>query len=355
VSVDPEAQRASGVAVLVQPAPGGRLSGGFLYNRYMADHGLWTLVDASAEKLADVVGHLSPSVGGQLLLADSIWLTGRDSAFFLAARERGWRLGTVLHSLPSLIGATESGLRSPGTPSAAELRLLANMDLVVLVGPHFRQLVESLGTPSVVCSPGISDEFRATPRTRRGRCKLLSLGTQSPRKGYLDVATVLCRLDPSTYHWTIVGNADVDTAYSSRLRAAVTELPVTLAGQRQPHDVAQLLKEADVFLMPSYDENHPLVVLEAIAASVPTIAYDAGAVQQMIEPPKRGLVVSIGNLEQLERGLRQLIGDEAIRRAMAERCFQHQNQLPTWQEAARVGRTALHSTLGKRERPTAAV
>jgi glycosyltransferase involved in cell wall biosynthesis len=329
--------------LLIQPAAGGRLSGGYLYNQRMAEHGAWQLQDVTGDALSHTLSALPVAKPGALLLADSIWLTEQHVPAFLGARSKGWQLGVVLHSFPSLIAQTEAGLAPSPQPTAAELEALALFDWVVLVGPHYRAWLEPLGIRTLLCSPGVADTFRAPPRDRVGPCRLVSLATQSPRKGLLDAAQALAQLSPGCdYTWTVAGSAAVDPGYAEQLRHATRELNVHLLGQQPPDVTAKLLVQADVLLMPSYDENHPLVLLEAMAASVPSIAYAAGAAHTLLEPPERGLVVPIGDVTGFAACLRRLLTDEELRRSMAQACFEwQQRQLPTWAVAGQQARDAL--------------
>jgi glycosyltransferase involved in cell wall biosynthesis len=57
---------------------------------------------------------------------------------------------------------------------------------------------------------------------------------------------------------------------------------VTFMGQRS--DVATLLEQMDVFVLPSLWEGLPTVVLECMAAGVPVIASDIPGTRELISP-----------------------------------------------------------------------
>jgi glycosyltransferase involved in cell wall biosynthesis len=83
---------------------------------------------------------------------------------------------------------------------------------------------------------------------------------------------------------------------------------------------------ADVFLSCSIGENQPLVILETMACGVPTVAYAAGGVPEIIADGVSGFLVAVGNAADLERALRRaLVPDaahslgEAARRRAVER------------------------------------
>jgi glycosyltransferase involved in cell wall biosynthesis len=74
-------------------------------------------------------------------------------------------------------------------------------------------------------------------------------------------------------------------------------------------------QSADVFVFPSLAEGGVYVIYEALAAGLPCIvsANAGSAVREGIE----GFVVPVGDIEALAARLRQLAGDEALRRRMA--------------------------------------
>lgn len=322
---------------LVQPPARGRISGGFLYNARMAEGGAWELVDAEADALPALLRDL----GGDAILMDSIWLTPEHAPQFLAARERGTRLGLMLHSFPSMIAATESGQSPPSEPTVFERDVVDRLDGVVVPGGHYLTMLDGTRAPLVVAEPGIDDVWRAPPRRPSGPCRLVSVGAVTPRKGFLDVARVLQRRSDRNYSWSIAGSLEVDPAYAALAREQAAGLPVTWCGQLSPTETRALVQESDVLVMPSYDENQPLVLLEALAASVPAVAYAAGATRDMIEHGREGFVTEIGDEDGLGRYMERLLADAELRSRMAAACWERQRTLRSWASAATHARASL--------------
>jgi len=318
--------------VLVQPDAGGRISGGYLYNARMAAHGAWDLLDVQIESLAarlDQVGH-------DLVLADSIWLTEEHIAPFLRLAARGTSVGVMLHSFPSMIAAAESGRGVRSDPTAFELEALEQLGIAVVPGRHYADMLAARAVEVLVFPPGIDDEWRAAPRRRGDRCALVSVGAVTPRKGFLDVIQVLEeRSRRDDYQWTVVGSLAIDVEYARAVRERAQPLgTVILAGQRSPSETRTIVQQADVLVMSSYDENQPLVLLEAMAASVPSVAYAAGAAAHILADGETGWVSPIGDRNGLGARLERLIADEAERYRMAQSCWKLQRSIPSWAAAA---------------------
>ena len=56
-------------------------------------------------------------------------------------------------------------------------------------------------------------------------------------------------------------------------------------------DAYKYLKAFDVFVLPSVKEGFPWTVIEAMAAGVPSVATNVGAVVEIIENNKSGILV----------------------------------------------------------------
>src|SRR5262249_52277470 len=86
--------------VLLQPEAGGRLSGGYLYNRRMAEHSPASrplaLTSISADGAAAAMAGLGLGAG-DLVLADSLFLLPDRLGPFLALQHRRVRVGMLIH------------------------------------------------------------------------------------------------------------------------------------------------------------------------------------------------------------------------------------------------------------------
>ena len=71
-------------------------------------------------------------------------------------------------------------------------------------------------------------------------------------------------------------------------------------------DMASFLDTADIVLCPFQDEGFGLVALEAMARKKPVIAADSGALPEIVEDGKTGLLYPVGNFVALVEKIRQL-------------------------------------------------
>jgi glycosyltransferase involved in cell wall biosynthesis len=79
---------------------------------------------------------------------------------------------------------------------------------------------------------------------------------------------------------------------------------------------AELLQMGAVMAVPSPDEGHPLVVLEALAAGMPVIAAPVGALPETIEDGREGYLVQPERSDELAERICRLLADESLRSRM---------------------------------------
>jgi glycosyltransferase involved in cell wall biosynthesis len=73
-------------------------------------------------------------------------------------------------------------------------------------------------------------------------------------------------------------------------------------------------RAADVLAISSTSEGSPNVLLEALAAGVPTVATAVGGVPEMIEDKKSALLVPPGDPGAMAQALQKLFMDASLRK-----------------------------------------
>jgi glycosyltransferase involved in cell wall biosynthesis len=81
----------------------------------------------------------------------------------------------------------------------------------------------------------------------------------------------------------------------------------------------KILDEAHIMAYTSIKDIFPLVILEAMKSGLPIIASDIGAISEIIEDQKSGLLFEAGNRIQLKEKLELLISDHDLRRTYGEK------------------------------------
>lgn len=102
---------------------------------------------------------------------------------------------------------------------------------------------------------------------------------------------------------------------------------VTLTGWVDPAEVDALLGKADILVLPSFDENLPMSVIEGMGHGLAVVATPVGAVADIIKHDETGLLVQTGDVEGLAEAIGRLIGDPAMRKRLGvtARAFHRDN------------------------------
>jgi glycosyltransferase involved in cell wall biosynthesis len=112
----------------------------------------------------------------------------------------------------------------------------------------------------------------------------------------------------------MVGEGPDRPRLAAEIRRLGLERSVVLAGDRS--DVADMLAQADVFVLSSTSEGLPLSILEAMAAALPVVASAVGGVPEAVEDGETGLLVPPRDPVRLAAALERLLVDPELRRRL---------------------------------------
>jgi glycosyltransferase involved in cell wall biosynthesis len=93
---------------------------------------------------------------------------------------------------------------------------------------------------------------------------------------------------------------------------------VEFPGRRFGQAIIDAYHNADIFLLPSYQEGFPLTILEAMAAGLPVISTPVGAIPEVIENGVNGFLIPPRDSQALAEKINLLIEHRELREKMAE-------------------------------------
>jgi glycosyltransferase involved in cell wall biosynthesis len=191
----------------------------------------------------------------------------------------------------------------------------------------------------------------ANGRAVREPPNVLYLGHVIPTKGMRELMEAWRQLRPQGWRLRLAGLGSA--AYRKELLGIVgAEAGVEFLGDL-PHEAAwRLMQAADIFVLPTYTEGFPNVILEAMAAGKAIISTRVGAIPEMLDADENepcGLLIAPRDVGALVAALRDLMAAPQWRevlgrraRAKLERSYTtdavHSRLLAIWRDAA--GRSA---------------
>lgn len=183
--------------------------------------------------------------------------------------------------------------------------------------------------------------------------RLLFVGRLAAVKGVpvLLRALVEARKHRSSLHLTLVGDGPERKELEADARALGLEGAVTFAGYRSQAEVAEVLRDTDLLVLPSFAEGVPVVLMEAMAARVPVVATLVGGVSELVREGESGRLVPPGNAEILASAILDVLAEPEARRRMGENGRRKvAEEFDARQEAKRLG-VLIASSLGLGSKP----
>ena len=117
-------------------------------------------------------------------------------------------------------------------------------------------------------------------------------------------------------HFVWVGAGPLETASLALTKSLGLEDFFHFAGHRS--NVPEILKTFDCFVLSSRWEGFPLVVLEAMAASLPVVATRVMGVTEEVRDQETGFLVSIGDTEALADAIEKVVHDPGLARRLGQ-------------------------------------
>jgi glycosyltransferase involved in cell wall biosynthesis len=184
-----------------------------------------------------------------------------------------------------------------------------------------------------------TDLFVPPERWRPGpSLRLVSVGSLVPIKGHrhLIAAVAALRRQGAQLTLEVIGDGPLrDDLERASAELGVDDV-VTFAGRLDKAAVAEALRRADVFVLPSLWENLPCALLEAMAVGLPAVASRVGGVAEVVGPGE-AILVERDSTDDLARGLSAMIEsvaafDRAALRRKAVASFSHEVVARQWAE-----------------------
>jgi len=130
------------------------------------------------------------------------------------------------------------------------------------------------------------------------KINLLAVGKLHKIKGYDKLIRAIKHLNDKKYHLTILGEGSEEESLKSLSKELDVDNQISFLGfQKNPYTY---MKQADLFILSSWYEGFPNVVLEANTCGTPVVAFECpGGISEIIENGLNGFLVENGNFELL--------------------------------------------------------
>ncbi|MGC5698735.1 glycosyltransferase family 4 protein [Pseudomonas sp. NFXW11] len=171
------------------------------------------------------------------------------------------------------------------------------------------------------------------------------VGRLSAEKGpdlFLDALLELCQQRPELKA-VLLGEGEQNQALRQRIEAAGLASRILLPGYQR--DMQPWLKRLNVLVLSSRTEGTPMILLEAMQAGTPVVAFAVGGIPDVLQHRHNGLLAKPEDSAELQQQIACLLDDPALAEALAAAARvtqRQQHHLPTlarqWDELYRMAR-----------------
>lgn len=213
-------------------------------------------------------------------------------------------------------------------------------DFITVNSNYLKQKLLELDCPEeriVVIPMGIDLDFfnnEYLSNNKDNNIRLLSVGRLIELKGHeYAIKAVECLLSKGyNVEYYIVGNGELYEDLNNLIKQLGLDKEIKILGYKSQSEVCNLLKETDVFLMPSTKdktgraEAQGQVTAEAQAMGVPVVAFNSGGINETIIDKETGVLVEDKNVLAFSQSIELLIINKDLREQMGNKASEFVKQ-----------------------------
>lgn len=166
---------------------------------------------------------------------------------------------------------------------------------------------------------GILSEDAVQERfTRENHYQVLFLGFISKLKGCYDIPTVVknvVNMVP-TAQFVLAGSGDIEQirrGISPELLSCV-QFPGWVDGDVK----ISLLRQSDVFILPSYSEGMPMSILDAMGYGMPIVSTMVGGIPEIVREGQNGYLFEPGDTDGMAKVLVNILQNDTLRKCLGQ-------------------------------------
>jgi len=193
-------------------------------------------------------------------------------------------------------------------------------DATIILAKAFKIEIEALGIESSkiqVLTTGVNTaEFAGLPRSDRFSdiINILYLSRVEKAKGIAELIAAIPAVmaKNENVRFIIAGTGSYLATIKKSPIVQSFQKYIIFKGYVTGDDKIQLLRNSDIFVLPSYSEGCPVAVLEALASGLPIIYTPVGALPEILTNGENGLCIEIKSAHALAEAINFLIENPLV-------------------------------------------
>jgi N-acetylglucosaminyldiphosphoundecaprenol N-acetyl-beta-D-mannosaminyltransferase len=190
-----------------------------------------------------------------------------------------------------------------------------NMDYLVLVSKELQEFYQSYLGKKAIYIPNCLD---STPKktSKLDMTNIISVGRLSKEKGFDDLLRLFKKLTIKypEWHLNIIGDGMERNNLLDLAKELKLDDKVIFRGYQNKESINELLCDSSIYVMTSHTESFGLVLIEAMSAGVPCLAYtSAQGANEIISNGVDGYLIKDRNEDEMIEKISELINDSKLR------------------------------------------
>ena len=239
----------------------------------------------------------------------------------------GWKARIVFRNASTMSYFIDSGIKKKFNKF-----LVDRVSMVASVSDvSYRDFIKTFSyKPDKIASIPIGIDLNPIPESApadlahlfQKRPVIVHVGNLSAEKNHLEMLKIfksVAGTHPEA-QMIFVGKGPMEKEIREKVAEMGLEKNVHLTGSRS--DVLAIVKQADLFVLPSLIEGLPGVILEAFYCKTPVVAHNVGGISQIVQPEYSGWLVEKGDNENFVNAILDCISDKEKAEQFAENGYQ---------------------------------
>jgi len=167
------------------------------------------------------------------------------------------------------------------------------------------------------------------------------VGRFHPQKGLFDLISIWEKVccEKKDAKLVIIGSGDLKTKLIEKIKEKDLQDNITLVGYKDGKDKYKIIQQSKVLLFPSTYESFGIVAVEAMACSIPVVAYDLPFYKDIF--PKGMIRVGIKDINAFSSEITKIIKNPVLRKKLEKQAYS-QAQKYSWENVANLKLNAIN-------------
>jgi glycosyltransferase involved in cell wall biosynthesis len=242
----------------------------------------------------------------------------RKSYFLLIGKLFGKKVIFHLHS-PAVQTYYE---KSSSLKKELIKKIFNSYDRIVVLSNVWKKVVKTITDSkiSVIHNP-VQIKNINSKSSNNSEVSIIVLGEIGERKGSYDIVEAAKLIKHPNIKITMYGSGDIEQVQNLINNNNLND-KLKLGGWIKGEDIKNAYSNADIYILPSYQEGLPMSVLEAMSYGLPIISTPVGGTPDAVENEVNGFLIEPGDYRSLAEKIEFLAENQELRHQMGQKSYE---------------------------------